>query len=73
MREQLEMRLAQLKAEFEQGQKMLTDLEIQQANLRNTLLRICGAIQVLEELLAPAGQELAVPLTQEGTAPDNSH
>ena len=48
MRTQLEGRLAQLKAEFDQGQKMLADLETQQANL----MRISGAIQVLEELLA---------------------
>jgi ABC-type transporter Mla subunit MlaD len=52
VRERLEQRLAQLKAEFEQGQKMLADLETQQANLRSTLLRISGAVQVLEELLA---------------------
>ena len=52
MREQIEARLAQLKAEFEQGQKMLADLEAQQANLRSTILRISGAIQVLEEMLA---------------------
>jgi hypothetical protein len=52
MREQLEGRLNQLKAEFEAGQKMLADLEVQQARLRETMLRISGAMQVLEELLA---------------------
>jgi ABC-type transporter Mla subunit MlaD len=57
MREQLEQRLVQLKAELDQGQKMLSDLESQQANLRTTLLRISGAIQVLEELLADERQE----------------
>ena len=31
---------------------MLADLETRQADLRSTLLRISGAIQVLEELLA---------------------
>jgi predicted nuclease with TOPRIM domain len=51
MREQLEKRLNELKAEFEKGQKTLTELEAQQANLRETLLRISGAIQVLEEEL----------------------
>jgi predicted nuclease with TOPRIM domain len=51
MREQLEKRLAELQAEFEAGQKALAELETQQANLRNTLLRISGAIQVLEEEL----------------------
>ena len=52
MKEQLEQRLQSLKAEFESGQKMLADLEAKQTNLRETLLRISGAIQVLEELLA---------------------
>ena len=52
MREQLTQRLAELKAEYESGQKMLADLEAKQANLRETLLRISGAIQVLEEELA---------------------
>lgn len=50
MKEQLKQRLQSLKAEFEAGQKMLADLEAKQANLRDTLLRISGAIQVLEEL-----------------------
>jgi chromosome segregation ATPase len=52
MKQSMEQRLKELKAEFESGQKMLADLESQQANLKNTLLRISGAIQVLEELLA---------------------
>ena len=52
MREQLTQRLAELKAEYESGQKMLAELEAKQANLRETLLRISGAIQVLEEELA---------------------
>lgn len=53
MKERLQTRLAALKNEFEQGQKMAVDLEAQLANLRATLLRIAGAIQVLEEELAP--------------------
>ena len=52
MKEQLQQRLQALKAEFASGQKMLANLEAKQANLRETLLRISGAIQVLEELLA---------------------
>ncbi|GJD18504.1 hypothetical protein RIVM261_034600 [Rivularia sp. IAM M-261] len=49
MKEQLEKRLAELKAEFASGQKVMADLETKQANLRDTLLRISGAIQILEE------------------------
>ena len=51
MKQQLEDRLSELKAEFESGQKMLAELEAKQANLRDSLLRISGAIQVLEEEL----------------------
>ena len=51
MREQLTKRLEELKAEYEAGQKLLADLEAKQANLRQTLIRISGAIQVLEEEL----------------------
>lgn len=52
MRDQLTARLQTLKAEYETGQKMLAELEAKQADLRQTMLRISGAIQVLEELLA---------------------
>jgi predicted nuclease with TOPRIM domain len=54
MRERLEQRLKVLKAEFEAGQKMLTELEAKQASVRETLMRINGAIQVIEEELAKA-------------------
>jgi hypothetical protein len=51
MEQQLEQRLKELKAEYASGQKALADLENKQATLRNTLLRINNAIQVLEEEL----------------------
>ena len=54
MREQLQKRLEELKAELDAGQKMLNDLETQRDTLRQTLLRISGAVQVLEEELAKA-------------------
>ena len=52
MREQLQARLDELKQEFETGQQRLADLDNQAGQLRQTLLRISGAIQVLEEMLA---------------------
>ena len=52
MREQLAARLQALRQELETGQKLLADLEARQLDLRQTILRISGAIQVLEELLA---------------------
>lgn len=51
MKQQLEQRLKELNAEFEAGQKALADMEFKQTNLRNTLLRISGAMQVLQEEL----------------------
>lgn len=52
MKQQLQQRLQQLKTELESGQKVLIDLEAKQINIRETLLRISGAIQVIEEELA---------------------
>ncbi len=51
MREQLLKRLQELKAEYESGQKMVAEFETKQLELQKTLLRISGAIQVLEEEL----------------------
>ncbi|MBC6420228.1 MAG: hypothetical protein GDA43_00560 [Hormoscilla sp. SP5CHS1] len=51
MKERLEQRLKALKAEFDAGQKLLAEYETKQASLRETLLRISGAIQVIEEEL----------------------
>ena len=57
MREQLEKRLAELRQEFETGQKTLANLDEQRDSLRKTLLRISGAIQVLEEELGSSSPE----------------
>ncbi len=56
MRERLEQRLKELKAEYESGQKMLADLVARQEELRNTLMRISGAVLVLEEELEKESQ-----------------
>jgi hypothetical protein len=56
MSEQVEERLAELRREYELGQRRLQELMGQEVALRETLLRISGAIQVLEELSGtPAG------------------
>jgi hypothetical protein len=71
MREQLQARLSDLRQEFEGGKGRLRELERQQAHLADQLLRVSGAIQVLEELLARSGggdgngQGAAVPATAE--------
>ena len=66
MRQQVERRLHALQAEWASGQHMLAELETQQTNLRNTLLRISGAMQVLEELLAQAPEEVHPPVSCTG-------
>jgi hypothetical protein len=43
-------RLTQLKREFEKGQHQMALLEQRRQELRDMILRISGAIQVLEEL-----------------------
>jgi len=63
MRDQLEQRLKALKAELEAGEKMLADIDTKRANLRETLLRISGAIQVLEEELTKAEQPVLNGMT----------
>ena len=69
MREQLERRLAALRQEFETGQRMLADLDAQQSRLRETLLRIAGGIQVLEEELAGTPDAEPVVVNGHGTPP----
>ena len=61
MRDQLERRLEALKKEFAAGRARASELEQQQTTLHQTLLRISGAIQVLEE-------ELKAAQDQDGTS-----
>jgi hypothetical protein len=51
MREQIQARLEVLRGELETGQTELEKVERQRTYVRETLLQIGGAIQVLEELL----------------------
>jgi hypothetical protein len=55
MRDQIETRLTALRQEFETGRKLLAQYREQLANTEQTMLRISGAIQVCEDLLAAAG------------------
>lgn len=65
MLEQMQIRLEELKKEFEIGHNRLQETERQQALLRETLLRISGAIQVLEEVLANSGRQQDGRLAQD--------
>jgi hypothetical protein len=66
MREQAFRRLQELQTEFEAGQRMLAELGVKQDDLRQTMLRISGAIQVLEELLEAA--DSTAPAESQGEA-----
>ena len=57
MREQAQMRLEVLKKELETGREELEKVEKQRAYLQETVLRISGAVQVLEELLAQEAEQ----------------
>ena len=52
MKAQLEARLAELRSEYDAGLGVMADLQKKEDDLRTTLMRISGAIQVLEELIA---------------------
>ena len=49
--EKINDRREKLRAELEAGRKMLADLETRRSELQSTLLRISGALQVLDELV----------------------
>jgi hypothetical protein len=65
MMNEIEKRLAELKKEFDEGQKMLADLDAKREQVKQTLLRISGAIQVLEELQKEKASVESEPPAQE--------
>jgi hypothetical protein len=56
----LQNRMKALQAEHRKGSQQLMRLQQQETDIRQTLLRIEGAIRVLEELLNPAQAEPSV-------------
>lgn len=66
-------RLAELKAEFEKGQQHLQLLDQQRAEVRDILLRISGAIQVLEELLKQESQSMLSNLANQNGHKEIAH
>jgi hypothetical protein len=53
-------RLRALEDELRKGRQMLAELDQRRGELRDTLLRISGAIQVLQELSSGTGQPAQV-------------
>jgi septal ring factor EnvC (AmiA/AmiB activator) len=58
-------RLQQLRSEYASGQTQLAEVERHRDQLREQLLRIQGAIRVLEEQLAAAPEFVGVNPTQD--------
>lgn len=56
-------RLGELKKEFAQGQAELIELDKRRQELRDGLLRVAGAIQVLEEFTANDAEVSSQPET----------
>jgi predicted nuclease with TOPRIM domain len=59
MQEKLRQRVVSLKEDFDRGKNRLDMLEMEANQLRQTLMRISGAVQVLEEELAAEDSEAA--------------
>jgi predicted nuclease with TOPRIM domain len=57
MRQELQRKLDELKKEFDVGQKRLRELETEQTYVRETMLRISGAIQVLQDILGDGEEQ----------------
>ena len=61
-------RLEELKEELAKGQKRLETLDRERQDVRDTMLRISGAIQVLEELIRKRNGKESVEALVESTA-----
>lgn len=72
MNQQLELRLGELKSEYEKGQGRLQQLESELRSLRETMLRISGAIQVLEEIRQPNLMSGGVDASVNGVPPETN-
>jgi len=61
VRGELERRLTELRSEFEAGRRLEVDLQARLSEVSQTVLRLSGAIQVLEELLSADGSRNGAP------------
>jgi uncharacterized protein (UPF0147 family) len=61
-------RLVQLRAELEKGQQRLLALDRERQETRDTMLRISGAIRVLEEMQQEEAAPRAVPRAMQPSA-----
>jgi hypothetical protein len=62
MRDLIDLRLTELRAELDSGRRLQAELDARQEELGRSMLRISGAIQVLGELSAAADGEAPAQL-----------
>ncbi len=72
MKTELEARLKELKEEYRKGQERLLVLDQETTNLSNTMLRISGAIQVIDELLSDDASGNSIPVNNGLEIPKDS-
>lgn len=68
MKKQLQSRLLQLQQEYQKGEEQLKQLELEANNLRTSMLRISGAIQVIKEELEKSEQTASIDMETEVAA-----
>jgi predicted nuclease with TOPRIM domain len=74
MHQQLKERLAALKTEYDKGDIRVRRLEAELVSLRETMLRISGAILLLQELLSsPAPAEIGSSDENAGKTAQSEH
>lgn len=69
MMDVLQARLAELKREYQLGEAQLRDITRRETALRETMLRITGAIQVLEELVSTSAEAARPAAAPAGPGP----
>ncbi len=62
--DRLRVRLGELRQEYERGEKMIAESEMQVQSLKESLLRISGAIMVLEEEIKLINASAAKAVTE---------
>ena len=70
MIQQIEQRIEELHSEFEAGKALLADLQSRHNSVTSSMLRISGAIRVLEELLGRVDEPGPAPPTLSTVIPD---
>ena len=69
MREQMERRRDELREQLRVGEQQLRELDEERVQLQQTLLRIAGATQLLDELLGDESANGSAPVTKDAGAP----